>query len=214
MKNAVLIIIALLLVAAAFGCAALSESLTPATIDKRAVNYAAKAGVVDANEFGGYGNLQKAVRLQQAVEDAFQVNLLSIQQLADKNRLDYDLLKGATTQNASLSRAREEAIFGPEGLLTMGLGLLGVGGLGTVLGLMRKRPGDWTQTEVDSALAEAGVQAEDRKRQLAEVVLGIQKVLDAHPKTDTVGQEVRAALASQSPDTRLAVAEIKASRSG
>jgi hypothetical protein len=204
----------LLLVAAAFGCAALSEVLTPAAIDKRAVAYADKAGVVDANEFGGYGNLQKAVRLQQAVEDAFQVNLLSIQQLADKNRLDYDLLKGATTQNASLSRAREEAIFGPEGLLTMGLGLLGVGGLGTVLGLMRKRPGDWTQTEVDSALAEAGVQAEDRKRQLAEVVLGIQKVLDAHPKTDTVGQEVRTALASQSPDTRLAVAEIKASRSG
>jgi hypothetical protein len=214
MKNAVLIAIALLMVATAFGCMALSEVLTPAAIDKRAVTYAESAGVIDANDFDGYGNLLKAVRLKQAVEDAFEVNLLSIQQLADRNRLDYDLLKGSTTQNASISRAREEAIFGPEGLLTMGLGMLGAGGLAGAVGLMRKRPGDWSKVEVDKALADAGVQTDDRKRQLTEVVMGIEKVLRVHPKTDAVGQELRQALASQSPDTRLAVAEIKATQPG
>lgn len=206
----VLLVLFAAAVIAGIGCASLSESVTPARVDSRAVQYAAEAGVIDPNDFGGYHNLLKALRLEQAVEGAYAVKQLAAKQLAEKNELDYGLLRGVVTANAEIGRRQEAALFGEKGLVSLGLGLLGAGGFAGVLGLMRKRPGDWTQTEVDAALVEAGIQADDRTRQLTEVVKGVQTFLDAH-KGDPTAAELKAALSRQSLDTRQAVALAKAS---
>jgi hypothetical protein len=194
------------------GCAALSEIVTPATIDRHAVNYAVSAGVADVNDFAGYGNLLKAKQLATAVEGAYQVKTLGLQQLVERNRLDYDLVNGVAQRNLSMAQQREEALFGEKGLLSVGLTLIGAGGLGGLLGLMRKRPGDWTPKEVDTALADSGVATVDKTRQLTEVVQGVQAFLDLHPKSDPIGADLRMKLSmAQSADTEAAVAVAKVS---
>ena len=103
------------------GCAAISEYVTPATVDSRAVEYAAKSGVADANSFRGFANLEKAMRLEVAVDAAYEVNSLAITQMAEKNKLDYNLLRGVVDRSLEIARSREEQLFGPTGLLSMGL---------------------------------------------------------------------------------------------
>lgn len=202
-------LLAAIVLAAGIGCAAFSTLVTPATINKQAVTYAAKAGVIDPNDFRGYANLDKAIRLKAAVDAAFRVNELSLTQMMEKNRLDYAQLLEVADTNMKASMASEEQLFGEKGLLSMGLGLLGVGGLGAVLGLMRKRPGDITPQEMEQAVVSIKGQVTDKERQLIEVVKGIQVVLNAHPKGDPVGDEIRIALQKQSIDTRQAVAVAK-----
>lgn len=208
-KNWVIGMVAVILLAGGIGCAALSQLLTPANVDKKAVVYAASAGVVDADDFRGYANMEKAIRLQVAVESAFQVKELALNQMLDKNKLDYALLKDVTISNTQIARAREEKIFGEKGLLSMGLGLMGFGTLTGMLGLMRKRPGDITSQEMELAVADIKGEVTTKDRQLIEIVKGVQVFLDAHPKTDPVGAELRTALAKQSVDTRQAVAVAK-----
>jgi len=214
MKQVAIGLLAVILLAAALGCAAVSELVTPATVDQKAVNYAAEAGVIDANEFAGYGNLYKANRLKDAVDTAFQVKSLSIKQMQERNELDYNALNEVVTANRVAAMQREEALFGEKGILPLAAGLLGFGGLTGAIGLLRKRPGDLTPIEVQQAVVEAtgeaDAEAANRARQFAEVVKGVQTFLDRH-KTDAIGAELKAALsAMQSDDTKREVAVIKA----
>lgn len=198
-------LLAAIFLAAGIGCAAFSQLVTPATINKDAVKYAAKAGVVDANDFRGFANLEKAIRLESAVTSAYQVNVLAYNQMLEKNELDYTILKGVATNNTKLAMQREAALFGEKGLLSMGLGLMGMGTLTGVLGLMRKRPGDITPQEMESALVDIKGEVTTKDRQFIEVVKGVQAFLEIH-KTDPVAVELKACLQKQSLDTRQAVA--------
>ncbi|RPJ39115.1 MAG: hypothetical protein EHM35_03130 [Planctomycetaceae bacterium] len=211
MKKYAIPLLAAILLVAGLGCAALSTLVTPATINRQAVTYAVSAGVIDANEFQGYANLDKAIRLKTAVDAAFQVKELSMTQMMEKNRLDYSQLSQVATSNMEVAQAQEAQLFGEKGLLSMGLGLLGFGTLTGTLGLMRKRPQDWSQTEVDTALAELKVETQAARRQFTEVVAGVQAFLSLHPKGEAVGDELRAKLEKQSLDTRQAVAVAKTS---
>jgi len=208
-KKWVLGFVASIILIAGIGCAALSTMLTPATIDKAAVKYAASAGVIDANDFRGYGNLDKAIRLKTAVDAAFKVKELSLNQMMEKNRLDYAQLSDVAESNMKVSQAKEEQLFGPTGLLTMGLSMAGFGTLTGLVGLMRKRPGDITPQDMETAVASVKGEVTTKDRQLIEIVKGIQVVLDAHPKGDPTGDEIRKALGKQSLDTRQAVALAK-----
>jgi len=215
MKQVAIGLLAVILLAVALGCAAVSELVTPATVDKKAVNYAAEAGVIDANEFAGYGNLYKANRLKDAVDTAFQVKSLSIKQMQERNELDYNALNEVVTANRVTAMQREEALFGEKGILPLAAGLLGFGGLTGAIGLMRKRPGDITPVEMEQAVVQAtgetNAELAAKVRQLTEVVKGVKTFMDKHPKGDAIGDELRAALAAiQSADTRAEVAVIKA----
>lgn len=192
------------------GCAALSEWVTPAEVDKAAVNYADEAGVADANDFAGYANLDKAKRLATAVKAAYQLNGLAIEQLREKNDLDYQLLSESVANAVKIGTAREESLFGESGLLSLGLMALGVGGFGGLLGLIRKRPGDWTAEEVQSAVAEATTESEKKDVQLAEVVKGVQSFLDTYGDQSYVKELKTFLSVAQSADTKKAVATIKA----
>src|SRR5512143_2530650 len=92
-------IICILALGLGIGCASLSEYVTPATVDQKAVEYAASAGVVDANDFDGYANLEKAIRLEVAVKSAYEVKTLALTQMQEKNQLDYGILSGVTMGN-------------------------------------------------------------------------------------------------------------------
>jgi hypothetical protein len=215
MKQAVVGIVAVILLAIALGCAAVSEYVTPATVDQRALDYAASAGVVDPNDFDGYANLYKANRLKEAVDTAFEVNALSYKQMQERNELNYNALNQVVTANLTAARQREEALFSEKGILPLAAGLLGFGGLTGAIGLMRKRPGDITPVEMEQAVVQAtgetNAELAAKVRQLTEVVKGVKTFMDKHPKGDATGDELRAALAAiQSTDTRAEVAVIKA----
>lgn len=209
----VLGLIASIFVVAGIGCASLSNLLTPATIDKQAVQYAAGAGVIDANDFRGYPNLDKAIRLKAAVDAAFRVKELSFTQMMQKNQLDYSQLVQVANANMEASKAREEMLFGEQGLLSMGLGLLGMGGLGAIVGLMRKRPGDITPQEMETALASVQGEVTTKDQQFLQLVKGVQSFLNAHKSgsaDDPIAVELKAAMNGvQTVETRQAVASAK-----
>jgi hypothetical protein len=210
----ILSLLCVLLLGVGIGCASLSEYLTPATVDQKAVAYAAEAGVADANDFAGYANLDKATRLRTAVDSAYQVKTLALNQMLEKGQLDYNVLKGIVTNNAKLAQQREEQLFGETGLLSMGLSLLGVGGLGGLIGLSRKRPGDITPQEMESALVELKGSVSDKERQMIEVVKGVQGFIDANKDDESLAYMVKQLKTylndSQSVDTKQVVAAAKA----
>lgn len=212
MKN-ILLIMASLILLMGVGCAALSEYITPATVDPQAVAYVEKAGVADANAFAGYANLEKAIRLEAAVDAAHEVTSLALAQMAEKNELDYGILKGAVSNSLKTARDREEQLFGETGLLSTGLTALGFGTLTGVLGLMRKRPGDVTPQEMESVVAEVKGEVTDKDRQFLELVKGVQKCLDLYrdvPEAVPFVTALKTTLGNeQSADTKQAVAVAK-----
>ena len=114
--NLYLMILCAFAICSAFGCAALSHLITPADLDARAVDYVVDAGVADANDFKGYANLEKAVKLEKAVHDAFQLKQLQLDQLADDNNLLYTQLNKTTMANRKQGFEKEERLFGKTGL--------------------------------------------------------------------------------------------------
>lgn len=205
----ILSLICIAALAIGIGCASLSEYVTPAAIDQKAVEYAVGAGVAEPNAFAGYANLEKAIRLEVAVENAYEVKLLALAQMQEKNQLDYGILRGVVVNNTKLARAREEQLFGETGLLSVGLSALGAGGLAGMLGLMRKRPQDWSPEEMESALAELKGSVSGKDRQLIEVVKGVQSFINTNP--GEAADRLKAAItAARSSDTAQAIAAIKA----
>lgn len=201
-------ILCTIMIVAGLGCAAMSHYVTPASINTKAVDYAVEAGVVEPNDFSGYQNLEKAIRLELAVKNAYEVNSLALQQMAEKNQLDYNLLNDLVVRNVELARQREEMLFSESGLLAMGLSLAGVGGFTGLIGLMRKRPGDLTPAEQEQVLGTIKGEVTNKERQILELVRGVQAFLDVE---DTgAAQHLKTKLASaQSADTKETVARIK-----
>lgn len=209
MKRVVTIVLLVVMAATGLGCVALSELATPAEIDKKAVGFAVAAGVADPNDYTGYRNLAKARRLEADVKAAYEVNTLHLQQLLEKNELDYGILNEVVTRNTKTAELREEMLFAPGGLISTGLAALGVGGLGGFLGLMRKRPGDVSRAEFDTALADAGVEIGEKEQQLAETVFGIQAFLNTWTGAEA-GDRLKTCLSrAQSGETKKAVAVLK-----
>lgn len=217
MKTVILILISLIAISAGLGCAALSEYITPARIEPKAIVYAADAGIADPESFDGYQNLEKAIRLEAAVNAAHQAIQFSYAQLMEKDNLDYALLNDLVMNNLSIARAREESLFGEAGLLSIGLSMAGAGGLAGLIGLMRKRPGDITKEEMESALTDIHGELSEKDRQFLEIIKGVQHFIDIN---DTGTKQVDGASAvsalkvslsaAQSANTKTAIATIKA----
>lgn len=198
------------------GCAAMSEYVTPASIDRNAVDKAVSAGLADPGDYDGYANLHKARRLKVQVAAAHEIIMLGIEQRAQEEQLDDNILRGIMERSVSDAQELEAAIFDPTtGLLAAGLGVLGVSA-GGLIGLMRKRPNDWEPAEVDAALAEVNLELDAKQRQFVEVVKQVQQFKDSAKKTDDpdlVGavELLSSFLRSQSKDTSAAVAIAKVS---
>lgn len=205
-----LILLSLVAIASGLGCAALSEYVTPAAIDRRAVEYVTDAGIADPNVFAGYGNLDKANRLAAAVGDAHQVNQQALSQLLDKDSLEYSQLLDVTQNNRQIAAAREEMLFGETGLLALGATAAGFGTLTGLIGLARKRPGDITPQQLNEALDGTGAELSEKQNQFAELVTGIGNFLKSDFAKHGAGLNLKGALATaQSAATKKAVAVLK-----
>jgi hypothetical protein len=144
------------------------------------------------------------------VANAYEVTSLELKQLAETNELEYSLASNTVTNNLTIARQREQALFGPDGLLTMALGLAGVGGLGTVIGkFAMRKPGEWSPEEVESELGNLNVEVSNKERQLIELVHGIQSFINLEDGESQKTLKNMLAQA-QSSDTREDVAKIKA----
>jgi hypothetical protein len=71
-------------------------------------------------------------------------------------------------------------LFGQEGGIATLLGIAGLSGATGLLGLMRKRPNDWTKEEVDVAIADATGQSQEeiatKTKAIVEVVKSVDRV--------------------------------------
>jgi hypothetical protein len=213
MRTVILVLSALLMVGG-IGCMAISEMVTPSTLDVGAVAYVVDAGVADVNEYAGYPNLAKSKRLVDDLDSAYEVNDLNLQHLMDTNNLNYSINRKVSIANRNDALEREEVIFGEGGLLSTGLALLGVGGFSGVIGLMRKRPSDYTKAEMEVALAEVkGTTAAElsvKDKQLVQLVKGVQSFMNTYDSNDEHVIALKSEMnKAQDGDTRVAVTEIK-----
>jgi hypothetical protein len=171
------------------GCI-LSHHFTPAEIDKNAKKYCIDAGVADANDFDGWHNLIMAAKLKELVDIAHQVTQQKLDQMKDVDKLQHAIHQKTTTTNYTEGLKREEALFGETGFISLGLTLMGVSGAG-VLGLMRKRPKDFTPEEMQSALAEVqGKSVEElsaKEKHFTQLVKGVQTFVTDHKQNGTNG---------------------------
>ena len=205
-----IVLVSLAAVLGGLGCAALSNYITPAVIDGRAVDYATAIGVAEPNEFAGYGNLRKAVKLEKSVGAAHEQTQLNLLQLAEKDNLVYAQLNDIVKNNRINSQISEEQLFGKTGLLSMVLGLLGAGTLTGYLGLMRKRPGDITPEEVKQVVSGKEAELTAKEIQIIELVKGVQEFIDFSEDPVPVTILMDSLAKAQSIGTKQTVAKIKA----
>lgn len=175
-KTIIVVVISAALICGGVGCVALSKMVTPADIDRGAVQYAERGGSAEPNEYAGWPSLDKAERLVKDVDAAHNSIQLTLKQQIERDELDYSTHRDVVATAVEKGQALEGMLFGPEGLLTMGLSMVGAGGLAGFVGLMRRKPGDWAPEEVDSALKQAGLESEIKGAQIVEIVKGIENL--------------------------------------
>ncbi len=207
-------IVSLIVLCGGLGCAALSNLVTPAEIDRQAVDYAVGAGVADLDDYDGYGNLVKAAKLKADVAKAHQTIQLDLQQQAEKDSLTYASLNDTVTSNYAAAVNREETLFGTTGLLSLGLTAAGLGTLTGMIGLMRKRPGDVTSAEmeqaVDDVAKQAGTEVTAKQRQIMQLVQGISEYMKTLKDAPVSLESLKTVLSmTQDTDTQLAVDTVK-----
>ena len=220
MLRTTIIILSAIMVVAGISCTIVSQQATPAEVDQKALQYAVDAGVADFNDYDAwYPNLAEAIRLVQDVEHAHVLNRQALEQAIQKEDTAYSIHTNTTIDNKQKGIHREEALFGEKGLLSMGLSMLGIGGMGGMIGLMRKRPGDITKPEMEQALATAtgktSAELSVKEKQFVQLVKGVQAFTETYKGTtdnstavilQTLKQELNSA---QDKDTQAAVAVIK-----
>ena len=217
-----MVVISLVLIVVGLGCTAMSHYVTWAEIDRNAVEYAIDAGVAEPNDYDDWWtNIVTLERLERDVDGGHKIVQLNLKQLIQKDDLEYSIHKDMVSTDLAVAFQREKLLFGETGLLSMGLGLMGFGGLTGLLGLMRKRPGDITAPEMEQALASAtgktSAELSVKEKQFVQLVKGLQVFRDRYKvkKTFTVMipsmlEDLRIALDSkQDVDTQAAVAVVK-----
>lgn len=144
------------------------------------------------------------------MDKAHQAIQFTYQQMAEKDNLDYSILRDVVARNYAIAKQREDILFSESGLLSVGLTALGFGSFTGILGLMRKRPSDITPEEMEAMLADIKGELSDKERLFLELVRGIQAFIDANGKDVPAVKDLKAKLSTaQSQDTKVAVAEAK-----
>lgn len=180
--NKIIAILGTLIVVICVGCMSISELVTPATIDQRAVSYVVDANLATPEEFSGYPNLYKADKLEKLLTAAHQTIQFQAEKMAQEDTLTYNQLNEVATANRTMALQREEQLFGTTGLLSTILPMLGFGSLTGIVGLLRKRPGDITKEELSTAVAEVkeetASELSDKEKQIIELVMSVQSMFN------------------------------------
>jgi len=212
MKRIIVLVLLAILGLTGLGCVAVSKYVTPAPkASEAALEYGYKAGVLDPNSYRGYANLEKAERLELALESAYNIYTLGLEHATEKHELDYGILAKVAAANTKTGKERETALFSEKGLIPLIAGLAGFGGFTGLIGLMRKRPGDLTPADLQTATAQAGIDLGDKERQMHELVVGVSEFMATYDKSTVPGGALRSALEkATNTDTKQTVAALKA----
>ena len=203
-----IVLLSLVLLAAGFGCMSISEYMTPAELDRSALDYLVRVGQGDLTQYEGYSNLYKAKLLNEAVDDAHEQMQLVYNQLSEKDMLLHNQAKDATSNNLAIANQREEMLFGETGLLTLGLSLAGFGSLTGLVGLMRKRPGDMTPEEIKQVVAGKESELTEKEQQIVELIQGVEDYINTYPDAALKIKDVLSK--RQSAGTKALVGEVTA----
>lgn len=203
----IIILLSLLLIICGIGCVALSPYLVPTEVDRGAVSYAVEADVAEPNDYIGYPNLIKAERLNKDVDAAHNVIQLDLGQQIASDNLVYAIHKETVSSNLIVGREREQLLFGEQGLLSLGLSMMGAGGLAGFFGLRAKRKGDYSPPEFENAVAAIKDEISLKQKQLAQVVKGVQDFMSVSPETQDKLKSIMNK--TQDTQTRETVAQIK-----
>lgn len=168
-KKAFLIIFAVTALFSALGCVAASKYITPARIDPIALKYAIDSGVATKSDYSGYHNLYLAERLNEQVSVAHTLNQATYKALMTDDNTRYGVASKQAQAALTQSVKSEEALFGQTGLLSMGLTAMGVAPLAGLLGLMRKRPGDYDEKDISQIKEVFGVKEQAFKETVAAI---------------------------------------------
>jgi len=195
------------------GCiGTVSEHFTPGTINEKIVKYNEEAGTGKKEDYKGFlfPSLAELRKLNQDFEAAVALTNQELRQLAEQKKLEEDILRGILAKDTKLAEDREEFLWNPTtGAIALGLSLLGVGA-GGYLGLMRKRPQDYTEADLQKAMTEVKGELTDKDRKLVSIVKSIQNVIDAEGEPAKQAAIIKILKDSQSPEARQAVKEAKA----
>jgi len=189
MGKYLVVAMSVVLIGLGVGCASLSHIVTPADIDQRAVEFVTEAGIAEPNEFSGWPSLQKAEKLDSYVDMAYEIQLNVLKHSIEDLEIDYSQINDIVTKNLAQANAREELLFSEKGLFSMGLGLAGMGGFTGLLGLMRRKPGDWSPQEVEEAMAALNDEIGLKEDQFKQVVVGVQKFKELKESLSTTIQQ-------------------------
>jgi len=221
----VILLVSLIIAGIGIGCASMSEYVTPATINQRAVEFVVESGVGDPNEFKGWPNLHKALKLDSYVDMAFEVRYTILKQSIEDLQIDYNHLNDIVTQNLVDAQEREEELFADGGFLATALTAGGLGSFVGLLGLFKKRPGDMTKEDLQKAIEPIKGELGIKDQQFAQVVTGFERFMqhrdeitsvlskdtDAAEKTDTLLKLMKTYLGrAQDASTQQEVAKVRA----
>ena len=203
----------------------MSAYITPASIDKKAVEFVVESGVADPNEFKGWANLHKALKLDSYVDMAYEVRHTVLKQEIENLVISYNHLNEIVTKNLEDAQKREEALFADGGAFSTILTASGLGAFTGLLGLFRKRPGDMTKEDFQKAVASVQGELGIKDQQFAQVVTGVEKIMkgkdqitslltkegDAATKTDEILKLMKTCLGrAQDASTQQEVAKVRA----
>lgn len=189
---------------------AVSELVTPARIDSRAKNYAIERGADASNYQAWYPNLAVSNQLLKDIRAGHLTTLQEFEQAMERENLEHGLVLGVAEADNKVAVLREEQLFGEKGLLSMGLGMLGFGSLTGFVGLMRKRPQDWSPEEVETVMKSDKETISERDKQLVELIRGVQRFLNLNTTDSTIAEQLKSELAkTQSASTKETVAKVK-----
>ena len=209
MKRTLIIIVSVLLIVSGLGCVAMSEYFTPAEVDPDAIKYVVDNGIRSNDYYTGFPNLDKANKLVGDVDTTHEVVQFDLQQRMAKDDLDYSRHRDTVVSNRQTAVKRENLLFGETGLLSMGLSMAGFGTLTGLVGLLRKRPQDYTQQDFETAISSVKGEITAKDRQLIDIVKGVQEFIKTFPDQERAIKDIMDK--QQDGDTQVAVAKIRAS---
>ena len=147
------------------GCASITDYLTPASIPEDAMSFVGVTNKPASAFWGLYSNKRDLAGIQQRVQTKHKRNVLTFQQTADLEGLDYSIAVDMSNDAMRDATTIQNDVVNP--VVNTGtsiiMGLLGLGAGGRFL----KRKGDFTPDEVEKEVVKAGLQdPEDFKKTL------------------------------------------------
>ena len=202
----IVLVVSVLLMALGLGCLPLSYYLTPAESDSDAIRYVTNASLSkDVNDYVGYPNLAKAMRLQRDVNTTHSRIQQGLNHEVEADNLEHSIHSKTTAANTKTGLEREALLFGPKGIIPLALSILGAGTLSGYIGLMRRKPGDVAKEVYFDSLDEIAEQATE----LFELVKGIEAFKKTLPSDNRRAMKQIFNDAQNKQTTQVRVAELR-----